>query len=576
MPIIDDDFWDDLLGKEEEPQPPGIAYIPVLPSDYPLFDWNDWPESRDALVPGMPTKYFQRATWNTIVDTINDALAAAGVEWLDPRFHDRWEEVPYTVEDSKILRPYGQLTASAFNTVCNNVDIGTPVRWGWDVDPSFRGYVGKPRFRGTTVIYDDNGAISKVMYGDNVYPEYLFELVDRVNLMLELLRGTKPTVDTDARYIARSRVIHKGFHSLRSARIRHRYLLKSLISSFSLGLYSGADIQPREIAKTKVGYDMELVPAAGIWRRIYSATTPVVSGKVYFKDQIQFFEMLHAAMTSVHVGAISMDPSSTSARALTWSSSNVLLSQTRNIKPATPKLVASTSNTVATAESTLFRAREAQHTSYSILSQPTLENHKRVLFEPRYISTTKTVLTLSMSKPAAVLLYDDFDFFVIGLARDEYIRNRLLICRCWPLMRGNARTEMPEARLMWLWSQYAGLGNARHMSPTPRLLELLDRDVNVANFRLEDPCLRYMRLRYTSISAAGHRSQEPTARYLRALDHMLHIAASRIEVPESVRLAMFDARKSTGYAISIAPTNAYIRSINYFVVRAGYRSDKPA
>lgn len=66
----------DLIPDEEEvdlSKLPTLREVPLLPVDYPLFSWEDWPDSRAALVPGGMTKKFEKACWNAMVDTFTEA-----------------------------------------------------------------------------------------------------------------------------------------------------------------------------------------------------------------------------------------------------------------------------------------------------------------------------------------------------------------------------------------------------------------------------------------------------------------------------------------------------------------------
>ena len=150
-----------------------LQNIPVLSSDYPLFDWADYQSCRNALIPDGQTAEFKKETWNAIIDTLADALAAAGIVW----------DSKYTTADgAKITKEYGDLTASAFNSIRYNIDKPLPIGWAWAWNPDFRGYIGREDFRGC----DEYGES-----GDYVYAEYIIELVRKLNLLIEVMRGTK-------------------------------------------------------------------------------------------------------------------------------------------------------------------------------------------------------------------------------------------------------------------------------------------------------------------------------------------------------------------------------------------------
>ena len=149
-----------------------IDRIPILPADYPLFDWDDHLQSYYALGEGELVAGFQKETWNAIIDKTLEALDAAGMNW----------DTRYTASNvAKITKAYGPLTAKMFNSVRYNIDRPAPVGWGWANNPNLRGYVGREDFKG----YGDHG-----LNGDYFYAEYLLEMVRRLNLMLSIMKGT--------------------------------------------------------------------------------------------------------------------------------------------------------------------------------------------------------------------------------------------------------------------------------------------------------------------------------------------------------------------------------------------------
>lgn len=158
--------------------------IPVLPVEHPLYDWSDWQSSRNALVSGTPTRYFAKEAWNAIIDSLNEALAEAGLAW---------DEKYTTAEGAKITVAYGKLTAQKFNSVRHNIEWPAPLGWAWADREDFRGYVGREDF---------NGRITHGKACDKVYPEYIIELVRKLNLLLEIMRGTALIEDGAAEYIS--------------------------------------------------------------------------------------------------------------------------------------------------------------------------------------------------------------------------------------------------------------------------------------------------------------------------------------------------------------------------------------
>lgn len=162
-----------------------LSDIPVLQEDHPLYDWSEYQSSRDALVSGTPTRHFAKEAWNAIVDSLNDALTAAGLQWSD---------IHTTAEGAKITDATGKLTAIKFNSVRHNIDRPAPLGWAWAEQENFRGYVGRDNFYGRA---------SHGRQSDSVYPEYIIELVRKLNLLIEIMRGTAMIEEVEAQQISR-------------------------------------------------------------------------------------------------------------------------------------------------------------------------------------------------------------------------------------------------------------------------------------------------------------------------------------------------------------------------------------
>ena len=158
-----------------------IETLPILPSDYPLFDWSQFQSSYDALYAGGEVAAFKKEAWNAIVDHLAVTLGESGIEWDDK----------YTsIFGAKVNVAYGALYADQFNSVVHNADNAISLGWRWSFDRSFRGYVGRKTFKGD------------LKYGENAdlfYPEYIKELVRRMNLLTEVLRGTAPLRDSGSK-----------------------------------------------------------------------------------------------------------------------------------------------------------------------------------------------------------------------------------------------------------------------------------------------------------------------------------------------------------------------------------------
>lgn len=155
-----------------------LKTIPLLPEDYPLFSWDDWPDSLAALVPGGPTKNFEMACWNALVSYLSDALTDAGLSWATGA--DKGGNGGYTAEETQITD--GIFRLYKFNQMVFNTYARVPLySWLWVKDETFRGY------EGYIYLYE-----YKRHY---VYPEYITELVYRINQLVEIMRGTWPIVD---------------------------------------------------------------------------------------------------------------------------------------------------------------------------------------------------------------------------------------------------------------------------------------------------------------------------------------------------------------------------------------------
>lgn len=151
-----------------------VSTLPLLPADYPLFDWADWPTDRAALVELGETQNFRAACWAAIVETLIDALDTAGIAHED---------------DLELVD--GLLYAYKFNALLDTIADAADLNWRWAYDPTYRGYIGREKMIGT-------GDAGSETYGDIVYPEYILDIAARVNLIIELLRGTAETTSSGA------------------------------------------------------------------------------------------------------------------------------------------------------------------------------------------------------------------------------------------------------------------------------------------------------------------------------------------------------------------------------------------
>ena len=158
----------------------GMHTLPLVPETQNLYDWAEHEQSYNALKPGTKTTEFTKEAWNWIALTLQLALLNADLEWDDK----------YTTYSGTMIRAEDpRLTARKFNSIAWNVDRLFPIVWGWASDPNHRGYVGRLEFHGRSQYGNDC---------DKVYPEYILELVEKVNFIIELMRGTWPTAQGGA------------------------------------------------------------------------------------------------------------------------------------------------------------------------------------------------------------------------------------------------------------------------------------------------------------------------------------------------------------------------------------------
>ena len=166
-----------------------------LVASYPLFEWD---KSNGVATAAQTQKAytaaaeqgqcadFSRYVWNDIVDTLGRLLADLGLSW-DARYTSQ--------AGAKITALYGPLTAEKFNSVRHNIQAVAFTTWRWQFDYLKEGYTGRNDFRGVSV-YGTNS--------DRVYGWYIIELVRKLNVAIELMRGTWPTEELDLVYTAAS------------------------------------------------------------------------------------------------------------------------------------------------------------------------------------------------------------------------------------------------------------------------------------------------------------------------------------------------------------------------------------
>lgn len=125
-----------------------IDEAPFLQYDYPLFSWEDFPRSREALEPGKSVEGFETKCWDAMVVKMEDVAIA---------LEHSWDYVPYF--------PYGEskiFTAAMFNAM----------RWAmWVITPWIVDY------------YDAHP-------GDPLKAAQIESVAEDLNRILEFARGT--------------------------------------------------------------------------------------------------------------------------------------------------------------------------------------------------------------------------------------------------------------------------------------------------------------------------------------------------------------------------------------------------
>lgn len=161
----------------------------TIPVSYPLWDWNAsngnaTAEQTIAAYTAATTKGlcedFSRLVWNDIIDTLNELLVSLGMEW---------DNSYTTLEDAKILVANGPLMGPAFNSVRYNIEKAAFTTWKWEFDFLLKdqGYVGRNDFRGVS--------LWGMIKADKVYGWYIIELTRKLNVLIELMRGTWPVAE---------------------------------------------------------------------------------------------------------------------------------------------------------------------------------------------------------------------------------------------------------------------------------------------------------------------------------------------------------------------------------------------
>lgn len=131
-----------------------IEEAPFLFPSYPLFDWDQFPQSRDSLESGKPVALFEAVCWDSMVDKLAQIVYTLESSWEAPPFFPEGEE--------KIF------TASMYNQMLFAMRIIFPFPYGSNY-------------------YMDKYMAST---GDPLTPEHLLFAANWVNWIVEIARGS--------------------------------------------------------------------------------------------------------------------------------------------------------------------------------------------------------------------------------------------------------------------------------------------------------------------------------------------------------------------------------------------------
>lgn len=522
------------MAETEEATIPGLETIPILPPDYPLFDWADWPQSRAALQSGVSTSRFQKDAWNAIVYALDNALKTAGA---DP-------QLLYSLEDSLIPISYGRLKASAFNGVRHHIDQFTPLPWPWAVDPSSRGYIGTKWFRGTTIEYDETGAISKIKQGDEVYPEYILELARRVNLLLELMRGTADTAESTALHAAQSQIQSSGAVSGAGVHMDRAYTAQTKVGSITLEDFTGAGFRAIHAADSLVSTAMERTPAAGISRRLPFYSKVALSGRSARNEYVLRTSAAWLAASSVQAAVSFIYPNYTRADELSKSLSAASAVRPLSL-PVSGQQISSSAAAVAMEARNELKTTTAQQQSATDLQIGAMSIRPRfVVAAPK--SRTLQQLEILLTKMIEVLMHSDFEPLLWGMAREEPVQGILMRWGIEPFqVTGSGKRAAPSALLLhmdpWLWSR----GNAISGMFDPWRAYLFDTGIWTANRALEQPRVSGMWALNDLLLTVRSQTEPPAAQLLWAVRSDVFDAFGRAEVPEDLRLQVVTYRQGS-------------------------------
>lgn len=348
--------------------------IPVLPEDHPPFNWSEYQSSRDALVKGTPTKQFAKEAWNAIVDDLAAALSAAGIAW---------DSTYTTAEGARITTSPGKLSSDAFNSVRLNIDRPAPLGWQWAWNENFRGYLGREEFRGVST----HGKAR-----DKVYPEYIIELARKLNLLLEIMRGTALLADAEATYVA-SVIVQAEALSQPSLPAEAQHI-SSVHTSIEGTSAPGAPAEVQRRSGTRISVDADADIAAPGYA--YHNVPLLLRAEGNVREALPMEPNPQLIGTQIHAEMESTKCIETSAELITGSRSDVEVEQL----PPLHIEVGAVSHTCYGAEVEQFEALPAEaRILFSSLAKAELVQKEPLPMAARALSGTKVTVDMAQAKP---------------------------------------------------------------------------------------------------------------------------------------------------------------------------------
>lgn len=573
-------------GKSADGTIPSLGNLPVLPRDYPLFDWNDWPDARAALTSGTATNQFPKEAWNAIVDALADALEEAGVGWQDP----------YNVDDSKILTPFGKFTASSVNVVRGHIDLITDFPWPWEVDPNFRGYIGTKYFVGTRIEYDEEGGIAKIKQGNEVYPEYILELARRINLLIELLRGTLDTPAMDTTHKAQTLLRSSGAMSGSGVNFGKHHLAKTNVGKLYIFGFSGEGFSASTRSFSASNFEMQKVRGDGISKSVpiktnISATGRVARDELVVRAAAQYLANTIQAASMEYILRIPFDASYLGA---SISSASI---NKNNTKLVVPQNISTLNHDVVITAQKDLKSIDAKNNSVTNAQLSILP------IRPRFVVTeekSRTIADLVISITRITRLLMDAEMLLRGYAiAEKKIPDSIIMQWAGDAVQMQAMAELEKIAAYLLSTESSIYGTASGTSGMfdPRYGFGFDRWVLNAGGKIELPADHYGLSIFGTPFKSGSRvmlpnnralwglagflrtvrpkNEPPTKRLLRLGKTEISKVSPRLQPPEQVHLWDTGVTYVTANARYLTPTKRRLRSLLLNLTKASATAQYP-